>query len=55
MEPSSLNQNDVDYGQIYESKIRHYHKSSIKPPGAYLILDTPEGGFLERGLIQKVR
>ena len=30
-----------------------YRKSSIKPPGAYLILDIPEGGLLERGLIRK--
>ena len=24
-------------------------KSSIKPPGAYLTFDAPEGGLLERG------
>ena len=32
-------------------------KALLSPQGAYLILDTPEGGLLEtgRGLIQKVK
>ena len=30
-----------------------YRKSSIKLPGAYLILDTPEGGLLEGGLLER--
>ena len=25
-----------------------YHKSSVKPPGAYLVSDTAEGGLIER-------
>ena len=33
---------------------RHYRKSSIKPPGAYLILDLPEGGLnREGGLLER--
>ena len=28
----------------------NYRKSSIKPPGAYLILGLKKGGLLERGL-----
>ena len=31
----------------------YYHERSIKPPGTYLILDTSEGGLLERGLIRE--
>ena len=30
-----------------------YRKGSIKPPGAYIISDTPEGGLIERGLIRE--
>ena len=37
----------VYFGKIYRQK--EYRKSSIKPPGAYLILGTPEGGLLEKG------
>ena len=35
--------------------VGHYRirKSSIKPLGAYLISDTPEGVLFERGLITK--
>ena len=32
-----------------------YCKSSIKPPGAYLISDIPEGVLIERGLIHKIK
>ena len=32
-----------------KNKKRHYRESSIKPPGAYLILDNAEGGLLGRG------
>ena len=30
-----------------------YHKSSIKPLGDYLILDLPDRGLIERGLIRE--
>ena len=30
-------------------------KALLSPRGAYLILETPKGGLLERGAIQKVR
>ena len=35
--------------------VANYRKSSIKPPGAYLILDLPEGGGLNRegGLLER--
>ena len=31
--------------QYREVQYFNYCKSSIKPPGAYLILDTPEGDY----------
>ena len=36
--------------------MRNYHtvKALLSPQGAYLILDLPEGGLIERGLIREV-
>ena len=31
-----------------------YRKSSIKPPGAYLILDPPEGGFNSQNQVTRI-
>ena len=38
--------------EMYQRKAT-YRKSSIKPPGAYLISHLPEGGLTERGLIRE--
>ena len=44
-----LSSKKLDPGLILEPSTNDYRKSSIKPPGANIILDTPEEGLLERG------
>ena len=46
--------NDIWFLKILPSRSCIYRKSSTKPPGgAYFILDTPEGGLLEKGAYSK--